>query len=105
VIGFAMGLPVGFFAVPAAVTFHPMLIAGEALGVASVVAVGRVGKADLPEHLAERAAERGPDYERGMREGYAERLRFRRMKAAAGGATAGMVAGAGLLVWALLHSD
>lgn len=104
-IGFAAGVPIGFMAVPAAYTFNPMLIGGESVAVAAVVGVGRVGNTSLPAELSERAAARGPDFARGMQRGYTDRLRSRRMRAAAGGAIAGMATGAGLLVWAILHSD
>jgi L-asparaginase II len=74
-------------------------------GAEPIVGVGRVGNTGLPAELRERAAARGPDFARGMQRGYTDRLRSRRMRAATGGAIAGMATGAGLLVWAILHSD
>ncbi len=104
-IAFVLAVPIGVYLLPAVYIGSPLLIAGEGVGVAAVVGVGRAGSAKPPATLAGEAAARGPDYERGLREGYAERLRSRRMKAVAGGAAAGMVSGTALLLWALLHSD
>ena len=104
-IGFVLGVPIGVYLLPAVYSASPLHIAGEGAGIATVVGVGRVGSADPPATLAAQAALRGPDYERGLREAYAERLRSRRMKAVAGGAAAGMASGAALLIWAVLHSD
>jgi len=103
-IGFVLGVPIGVFLLPAVYIASPLLIAGEGVGVAAVIGAGRAGRADPPATLAAHAAARGPEYERGLREGYAERLRSRRMKAVAGGAAAGMVSGTALLLWALLHT-
>ena len=104
-IGFVLGIPIGVYLLPAVYIANPLLIVGEGVGVAAVVGVGRTGRADPPATLAAHAAVRGPEYERGLREGYAERLRSRRMKAVAGGAAAGMVSGTALLLWALLHTS
>jgi hypothetical protein len=104
-MGFIVGVPMGFLALPAAYTASPILIGGEAIAVAAVVGLGRVGNARPAESLVQRAASRGQEYASGMEQGYADRLRSRRMKAAAGGAIAGVATGAGLLLWAILHSD
>jgi hypothetical protein len=104
-IGFVLGIPIGVYLLPAVYSANPLLIAAEGAGVAAVVGVGRAGSADPPATLVEQAATRGPEYARGLREGYAQRLRSRRMKAVAGGAAAGMVSGTALLIWAILQTS
>jgi len=104
-IGFVLGVPIGVYLLPAVYMASPVLIAGEGVGVAAVIGVGRAGSVEPPAALAAQAAARGPEYERGLREAYSERLRSRRMKAVAGGAAAGVASGAALLLWAILHSD
>jgi hypothetical protein len=102
-IGFVVGLPMGFSLIPTAVTFNPVFLAGEGVAVATVVGVARVGNANPPVTLLEQAAARGPDYERGLREGYSERLRSRRARAVVNGTAVGVATGVGLLLWAVTH--
>src|SRR6186997_515702 len=64
-IGFVVGVPMGFWILPAAFSANRVLLVGEGVGVAAVVGVGRVGSPNPPAVLAEQAAARGPEFERG----------------------------------------
>jgi hypothetical protein len=104
-IGFLVGVPIGFWLLPAVYSANPALLVAEGTGAAAMVAVGKVGNANPPEKLMAAAATHGPDYARGVQEGYTDRLRSRRATAVAGGAVVGLMTGAGMLLLLLLHSD
>src|SRR3954470_13356220 len=69
-IGFVIGIPMSVF-VPVGATGNPMALAGAGLGVASIVATGRVGSTRPPVELMNQTVDRGAVYEQALRESYA----------------------------------
>ena len=103
-LGFVAGIPLGLGIVPL-IGLHPYALVGGGVAVAGVIGAGKLGTSVPPVASLERATRQGPEFERGMREGYAERVRARRMKAATDGASAGMAVGLGYVVLLLTQLD
>ena len=104
VVGFVAGVPSGFLGV-AAFTLAPQAIVGLGAGVGIIAATASVGSVAPPAAAAEYASSRGPEFERGFRTGYADRLRSRRASAAAKGGAAGAATGFAFLLWLFANLD
>jgi hypothetical protein len=102
VVGFLAGVPSAFFGVGAAIA-EPQNILRAALGLGmslgTLSAAARAGRTTASIEAAAYASSRGPEFERGFRTGYADRLRSRRVRAAVIGGAVGATAALGLLRW------
>ena len=98
ILAFVAGFPLGVGIAASRQSYEPRAWGLVGMSVATVVAAANLGKTEVPQWIMEDPTVwRGGD-ERAFREGYAERLRSRRAKAAIRGGVAGALLSIALLI-------
>jgi hypothetical protein len=104
VVGFVAGVPSVLLGI-GTMSGAPQAMLGLGASIGTLAAAARAGDASPSTTAVEYASSRGPQFERGFRTGYSERLRSRQVKAAVTGGVVGAATGLGFVLWLIAHLD